>query len=133
MFKYGKDQLLKGIDDERKMKGQINGILEFYGFFDMKAKTIPIISSFEQLGEASIQTGLAVVFLVNNYEIIHKLDCEGTHGDFTGDCVLGLRFPISVISLIFSVISFLLGFCRIAKIVYSYCTKTYHRIATLEF
>ena len=88
----------------------------------MRSKTLPIVSSFEQLGEASIQTCLAIVYLANNFKDINKLDT-----------FLGLPFPISVVSLTFSVVSFLIGIFRLSKIVYSCTKKTYRIVATLEF
>ena len=124
MTKNGLEQLLKGIDENRKLdvdpcclikkwsKGNYNGIFEFYGFVNIRSKTIPVVSIFEQLGEASIQTGLAIVYLANNFKDINKLDT-----------FLGLPFPISAISLTFSVGSFLIGVFRLSKIGYSYCTK----------
>ena len=88
------------------------GILDCYGLKDFRSKSIPLLTGFEQIGEASIQTVLSFTFIINNYDDIAKLDT-----------FLGVPFPVSIISLSFSIVSLSLGLFKLAKALNEYITK----------
>ena len=88
------------------------GILDFYGLKNFKSKSIPLLTGFEQIGEASIQTVLALTFIINNHDDIAKFDR-----------FLGVPFPISIVSLVFSVISLLFGLFKLSNLLYQYMKK----------
>ena len=82
------------------------GILELYGFKDVRSKCLPLLAGIEQLGEASIQTVVSLVFITNNYSFIAK-----------EDAFLGVPCPVSLLSLVFSIVSLLGGFVQLSSIV----------------
>ena len=88
------------------------GILDFYGLKDFTSQSLPILRGFEQVGEASIQTVLAITFIVNNYDDITKFDR-----------FLGVPFPTSILSSITSSVSLLYGLFQFAQFLYQYITK----------
>ena len=99
---------------------QFKGLLHFYGFTSVKAKYLPLLSAIEHVSEAVIQTPLTLIFLVNNYDYVSETDT-----------FLGLPFPVSILSLIFSVVSFSVGVFRISK-VYRYFQEEKEVLQLLE-
>ena len=110
LFYHGWKTMANGYDDERMVdwdpcnlvstlsNGKSIGLLDLYGIKNITSRLVPLLAGIEQLGEASVQTILSIVFLYNNYVDIMKID------NF-----LGILCPISVISVIFSIISFCIG------------------------
>lgn len=77
-----------------------NGNLTF-GMFkrilkDTPVKKLPIYNGLEPIGESSIQTFLSLIFLIDNWKFVHNKDY-----------FLGVKCPISIISMIFSCVSLL--------------------------
>ena len=116
LTRHGIHTIAKGQDEDRpidwdpfqiisKLTG-LKGILDLYGFKDVRSNCLPLISGIEQLGEASIQTILSLIFISNNYEFISK-----------EDAFLGVPCPVSLLSLIFSIVSLLIGFCQMSNII----------------
>ena len=99
---------------------EFQGLLELYGFKNVKAKYLPLLSAMEQIGEATIQTTLTLVYLVNNFDYLAQTDT-----------FLGLPFPVSILSLIFSVVSLTVGLFRISKI-YRYFQEEKEALKLLE-
>ena len=126
MMKTALDTIRKGNDDERlsdwdpfKLVSQFSrfkGILELLGFGPIKSKHIPLLSGAEQLGEASIQTVLAVIYYYQNH-------ASASFEDF--DNLLGIPFPTSILSLIFSIISVLIATKNVAVIVFKKAKTRY--------
>ena len=59
---------------------------------------LPLYAGLEPLGEASIQTFLSLTFLINQWDFVKN-----------DDYFLGVKCPISIISMIFSCVSLLKG------------------------
>lgn len=135
-FKHGLDTIRKGEDENRSIDldpckivskySKFNGILELYGFTDIRSKFIPLLSGFEQIGEASIQTTLSLIFISNNYyEMNYKNNLQA-------DSFLGIPFPISILSLIFSMGSLFLGFYGLSIIICHSIKKAYQRFLSID-
>ena len=113
MIKNGLDTFRKGIDTERIIEidpftiiqylshSKCHGILDVYGFSDLKSKDLPLLGGIEQIGEASIQTILTLIFILNHHNDYPEL----TH-------FLGLHFETSALSFGLSAFSLLFGFYR---------------------
>ena len=126
MMKNALDTIRKGNDDERLSDwdpfklvsrfSRFNGILELLGFGPVKSKHIILLSGAEQLGEASIQTILAAIFIIQNH-------ASASFEDF--DNLLGVPFPTSIVSLVFSIISVLIATKNVAVIVFEKARTRY--------
>ena len=113
MIKNGLDTFRKGINAERNIEidpfhiiqyltnSRCKGILDLYGFSDLKSKDLPLLGGIEQIGEASIQTILTLIFILNHHNDYPEL----TH-------FLGLHFETSALSFGLSAFSLLFGFYR---------------------
>ena len=134
MIKNGLDTIRKGEDAERssdwdpfklitKYSGY-KGILDLLGFGFVKARHIPLLSGIEQLGEASIQTILAAIFIFRNQN-------ECWFEDF--DKLLGVPFPTSILSLIFSTVSVIIAIKRLVGIAYDKTKKIHHGFLFEDF
>ena len=112
--KHGLDILRKGEDEERLVDWDpfrlvttytnSNGILECFGFPNVKSKNLPLITCFEPLFEASIQTVLSVVFLINNLQSIMR-----------HETILGIHILTTPLTLLFSTVSLLVGIYRTSQ------------------
>ena len=101
LIQHGLDTIRKGQDDERVLEfdpskvistnSRYKGVMDLVGLTDFKSKNVPLIAGIEQIGEASIQTTVSLVFLINNYENIEEVDT-----------FLGIPLPVSFISCGFS-------------------------------
>ena len=114
LVKTSLDTLRKGEDEERledwdpfKLVSRYSGykgILGLLGFSTVKSKHMPLIIGMEQLCEASIQTVLSMVFIYQNQ----------LHPWFNDqDKLFGVQFPIFILSLVFSIVSFLSGIIKL--------------------
>ena len=101
-----KDMKLRGFGDV--LGYQQNGLKDF------KSKSLPLLGGIEQIGEASIQTIVTLVFIINNFDRIPELNT-----------FLGLPFPTSIISLLFSVVSLSVGLYRSCKIITTKCKSAH--------
>ena len=119
LIKNGVDTLRKGHDGERSVDvdplkaiqrrtdSKYNGILDILGFENFKSKDIPLLGGIEQIGEASIQTVLTLIFILNHRGDIKELTL-----------FLGVSFESSALSFTFSVVSLIIGLCRSFKYFY---------------
>ena len=116
LTRHGIHTIAKGQDEDRPIDWDpfdmiskytnSKGILELYGFKDVRSKCLPLLAGIEQLGEASIQTVVSLVFITNNYSFIAK-----------EDAFLGVPCPVSLLSLVFSIVSLLGGFGQLSSII----------------
>jgi hypothetical protein len=116
LIQHGLETIRKSQDDERVLEfdpfrvisrnSRYKGVLHLVGLTQFKSKNVPLIKGMEQIGEASIQTIVSLVFLINNYESINKTDA-----------FLGIPFPVSIISCVFSIVSLLFGISPFFKMV----------------
>ena len=130
LVKISLDTIRKGEDEERledwdpfKLVSRYTGyrgILGLLGFTSVKSKHMPLITGVEQLGEASIQTALSMVFIYQNY---------GDHWFNEHDKLFGVQFPIFILSLVFSLVSFLSGIIQLALIIISKINEIHRRIS----
>ena len=130
LVKISLDTIRKGEDEERledwdpfKLVSRhtgYKGILGLLGFTSVKSKHMPLIIGVEQLGEASIQTALSMVFIYQNY---------GNHWFIDHDELLGVQFPISILSLVFSLVSFLSGMIQLGRIIITKINEINRRIS----
>ena len=114
--RHGIHTITKGVDEERPIDwdpfeivsnySRKEGLLDLYGFKNVRSKLIPLLSGIEQLGEASIQATVSLIFITHNYEYISKQDT-----------FLGVPCPISIISCVFSIVSLLIGFYQSSSII----------------
>jgi hypothetical protein len=105
---HGLETITNGYDEEKIIDwdpcnlitkfSSSKGLLDLYGIKNVKSKSVHLLAGIEQLGEASIQTVLSLLFLVSNYDAITETDI-----------FLGIPCPVSVISVFFSIISFFVG------------------------
>ena len=119
LIKNGVDTLRKGNDGERSVDidpfksiqritdSKYNGILDIIGFENFKSKDIPLLGGIEQIGEASIQTVLTLIFILNHRGDIQELTL-----------FLGVPFESSALSFTFSAVSLIIGLCRSFKYFY---------------
>ena len=114
LVKTSLDTIRKGEDEERsgdwdpfKLVSRYlgyKGILGLLGFSTVKSKHMPLIIGMEQLCEASIQTVLSMVFIYQNQ----------LHPWFNDhDKLFGVQFPIFILSLVFSIVSFVSGIIKL--------------------
>ena len=118
------DILRKGEDEERLIdwdpfrlvstRTNSKGILEFFGFPNVKSKNLPLITCFEPLFEASIQTVLSLVFLINNIESI-----------MLHEKLIGLPILTTPLTLLFSTVSLLGGIYRTSKAIITAIKQVY--------
>ena len=111
LMKNGLETVRKGVDRERNIEldpfsiisrtTKCQGILDFYGFGDLKSKDLPLLGGIEQIGEASVQTVITFIFIINHHSDYPEL----TH-------FLGLHFETSALSFGLSAVSLLFGFYR---------------------
>ena len=113
LVKNGLETVRKGIDGERNIeldpfciisrvtKSNCHGILDFYGFGELKSKDLPLLGGIEQIGEASVQTIITLVFIINHHNDYPELTT-----------FLGLHFETSALSFGLSAVSLLFGFYR---------------------
>ena len=130
LVKISLDTIRKGEDEERledwdpfKLVSRYTGyrgILGLLGFTSVKSKHMPLITGIEQLGEASIQTALSMVFIYQNY---------GNHWFNEHDKLFGVQFPIFILSLVFSLVSFLSGIIQLALIIITKINEMNRRIS----
>jgi len=116
LIQHGLDTIRKGKEDERVLEfnpfkiisrhSRYKGVMDLVGLTQFKSKNVPLIEGMEQIGEASIQTIVSLVFLINNYENIKK-----------EDTFLGIPFPVSIISCVFSIVSLLRGIFTFSNVV----------------
>ena len=114
--RHGVVTITKGVDEDRPIdwdpfnfistNTRKDGLLDFYGFKNVKSKLVPLLSGIEQLGEASIQTIVSLIFITQNYEFISR-----------EDTFLGVPCPVSIISCVFSIVSLLIGFLHLSRII----------------
>ena len=126
--KHGLDILRKGEDEERFLDWDpfrlvsthtsSKGILEFFGFPNLKSKYLPLITCFEPLHEASIQTVLSIVFLCNNLEAV--VDHEA---------MIGLPILTTPLTLLFSILSLSVGIYRASNIIISTIRSFFKRFS----
>ena len=117
IVKSALDNIRKGDDDERQsdwdpfqlvsQNSKYMGILDVLGFGCVQSRHIPLLAGTEQLGEALIQTILSAVFIFQNHE-------NSWFQEY--DELLGLQFPTSIVSLIFSIVSVLIAVIRLVII-----------------
>ena len=134
MFKNGLDTIRKGEDERRacdwdpfqliNKNSKYTGILDLLGFGSVKAKHIPLFTGIEQLGEALIQTILAAVFIFQNQN-------ECWFESF--DQLLGVPFPTSTFSLVFSFVSVVIAVKRLISITFDKTKKIYNRFLFEDF
>jgi len=91
LLKEGVNKIRFGEDENRLMT---------FGLFTNKKSVncLPLYAGLEPLGEASIQTFLSLTFLINHWDFAKN-----------DDYILGVKFPISIISMIFSCVSLVKG------------------------
>ena len=112
-YKEGYEGLVNstvGIELDKNSKG----ILEFFGLPNVKSKYLPLITCFEPLFEASIQTVLSLVFLINNIESI-----------MLHEKILGLPILTTPLTLLFSTVSLSVGIYRTSKTIISVIKQLY--------
>jgi len=134
MIKNGLDTIRKGEHERRACDwnpfqliakySRYTGILDLLGFGSVKSKHIPLFTAIEQLGEALIQTILAAVFIFHNQN-------ECWFEDF--DQLLGIPFPTSTFSLLFSFVSVVIAIKRLISIAYDKTKKIYNRFLLEDF
>ena len=117
LTKFGLDMVRKGEDDERTLEydpfgliskhSKYKGFFDLYGLRDFKPNYLPLLQGMEQLGEASIQSAVSLIFLINHYPFITETDN-----------ILGLPFPVSIVSFIFSIVSLLVGLYRLSAAIF---------------
>ena len=131
-IKHGLDTVRKGEDEDRFIDWDpfsfvstctnSKGILELFGFPNVKSKYLPLVVGIEQIFEASTQTMLAVSFLLNNMQNI--LENEN---------VVGFSIPTMIFTLVFSVGSFLRGIFNVSTIIISFFKRTYNTLLFEDF
>ena len=134
MIKSALETIRNGEDEERltdldpfdliSQYSRYKGILELFGFGCVKAKHIPLFAAAEQLGEASIQTTLSVIFITQNYENSLFKDL---------DKLFGIPFPLSILSLVFSIISVLIAIKRLLDIAFERAKIMYNNLLLEDF
>ena len=132
IIKHGLDTVRKGEDEDRFIDWDpfsfvstctnSKGILELFGFPNVKSKYLPLVVGIEQIFEASTQTILAVSFLLNNMQNI--LENEN---------VVGFSIPTMIFTLVFSVGSFLRGIFNVSTIIISFFKRTYNTLLFEDF
>ena len=134
MIENGWDTIRKGDDEERPIdldpfklitkNSRYKGILDLLGFGFVKSRHIPVLSGVEQLGEAFTQTILAAIFIFQNQ---NKCWFQSF------DTLLGVPFPTSILSLVFSIVSVVIAIKRLVAIAYDKIKKIYNTFLFEDF
>lgn len=118
LLREGINKVMYGEDEIRTLKfGLLTNVLK-----ETPVKNVPLYAALEPLGEASIQTILSLIFLINNWEFVRN-----------DDYFLGVKCPISIISMIFSCVSLAKGLWGIFNFVKMKVKQRMTRMNTLMY
>ena len=113
LLKDAVDTIRLGADETRLIQFDsaiLCHLMNVCGMKHIKSNSITLFKVLEPLGEASIQTALAITFLVNNYDFVHQ-----------EDKLLGVQFPKTILSLAFSSVSLSKGLWPLVSLLISKC------------